>query len=634
MGTLSNDAKNALETCLKEQAEWVQQRVLHYSAQRGVEVEVDSLRQTILELADGCHQAIIAALQRNSSTRQPAAACSEIQSGEIIVGDPLSAFGVSLAKRQNGIGANRGFPRALLEDCRRTYQDLAERAGWPLEIEHEAQDFLDRSLERLEVAFTTEWGLLPGEQLRGALEQYNRMLARERNRYLAIFEVLPDPVYLLTKEGRIADLNHAGAAFLTKFATEATPSSIPWLETELPAFRASGELARDFERELSTAQGQRFCLVQLRRMLDEEEHEAGTIVILHDLTARKRAEDDLRFLSFHDSLTHLFNRAYFQEELVRLNTWRQLPLSLVMGDVNALKLANDAFGHAMGDRLLVRMAQILRHAFRQEDIIARWGGDEFVVILPKTPHEVALRICDRIRESCLASPADPVRPSIALGIATKIEPSQDLDQLLQEAEVSMYAQKLKETKAARSGLIELMKETLSLSGLETEEHIQTLRRLSMAMGCRLGFSERQLEELSLLAAFHDIGEIAIPAEILRKVGRLSDDDWEIIRQHPEIGYRIAGTSPEIAAICDLILAHQERWDGSGYPKELRGETIPLPSRILAIVDAYDAMIRGRPFREAISPDAARRELQRSAGTQFDPSLVQLFLEVEQGNLAD
>ncbi|MEI6310441.1 MAG: HD domain-containing phosphohydrolase, partial [bacterium] len=186
----------------------------------------------------------------------------------------------------------------------------------------------------------------------------------------------------------------------------------------------------------------------------------------------------------------------------------------------------------------------------------------------------------------------------------------------------------------RSGLIELMKETLSLSGLETEEHIQTLRRLGMAMGRRLGCSERQLEELSLLAAFHDIGEIAIPAEILRKVGRLSDEDWEIIRQHPEIGYRIAGTSPEIATICDLILAHQERWDGSGYPKGLRGEAIPLPSRILAIVDAYDAMVRGRPFREAISPDAARRELQRSAGTQFDSSLVQLFLEVEQGSTAD
>lgn len=326
MGTFLNDVKNALEICLKEQAEWVQQRVLHYSAQRGVEVEMDSLCQTILELAEGCHQAIIAALQQHSAT-------SETQSGDLLVGDPLTAFGVNLAKRQNGVGANRGLTRALLEDCRRTYQDLVQRACWPIEIERESQDFLDRSLERVVVAFTAEWELLPGEQLRGALEQYNRLLARERNRYLAIFKVLPDPVYLLTAEGRIADLNHAGAAFLTHSAAEAIPSSIPWPETELPAFRASGELARDCERELSTAQGLRFCLVQLRRMLDEEGREAGTIVILHDLTARKRAEDELRFLSFHDPLTHLFNRAYFQEELVRLNTWRQLPLSLVMEPV-------------------------------------------------------------------------------------------------------------------------------------------------------------------------------------------------------------------------------------------------------------------------------------------------------------
>jgi diguanylate cyclase (GGDEF)-like protein len=347
------------------------------------------------------------------------------------------------------------------------------------------------------------------------------------------------------------------------------------------------------------------------------------------ITERVRVEEELRFLSFHDSLTKLFNRAYFQEELARLDTWRQLPLSLVIGDLNALKLTNDAFGHSAGDRLLIQIANILRRCFRKEDIISRCGGDEFVVVLPKTPNEVAQRICDRIRETCLQSPADPIRPSIALGVATKTDPSQELEQLLRQAEAAMYAQKLVEAQVTRFSLIDLMKETLSLSGLETEEHIQMLRHLGQGMGRQLGLSKDQLGELSLLAALHDIGQIAVPAEILRKVGRLSDKDWEAIRKHPEIGYHIAGTSPEISSIGELILAHQEHWDGKGYPKGQRGEETPLLARIFAITDAWDAMVRGRPFRSAISREEARDELQRAAGGQFDPGLTQLFLELEE-----
>lgn len=360
---------------------------------------------------------------------------------------------------------------------------------------------------------------------------------------------------------------------------------------------------------------------------DNEDKVVGVVLVFRDVSERQRAEAQIRHLSFHDKLTGLHNRAFFEEELKRLDVPRQLPLSLIIGDVNGLKLANDAFGHQEGDQLLIRIAGILRGECRQEDIIARWGGDEFAIVLPETDLPAAERVCERIRKVCSQAADAPIKPSIALGAATKGDISQSLTDVVKEAEDRMYRNKLSEGNKTRRSIISSLQKTLGEKTYETEEHALRLQAYALEMGHALSLAESQLDELSLLAVLHDIGKIAIPDSILMKPASLSEEEWDTMRKHSEVGYRIAQTSYELAHVADSILAHHERRDGTGYPQGLKGDEIPLLSRIIAIVDAYDVMTHERPYKQAISHDEAVAELRRCAGSQFDPELIQIFIEL-------
>jgi diguanylate cyclase (GGDEF)-like protein/PAS domain S-box-containing protein len=350
----------------------------------------------------------------------------------------------------------------------------------------------------------------------------------------------------------------------------------------------------------------------------------GTI---QDITERKRTEDQIQYLSFNDKLTGLYNRAYFEEEINRLDTERQLPISMIMGDVNGLKLINDAFGHQEGDKVLWQVAKILRESCRKEDVIARWGGDEFTIFLPKTDYSVTSEVIDRIKIGCSEAGQGPVRFSIALGAGTKDNPSQNIQGILKEAEERMYRNKLLEGKSVRNSIISSLRRTLYEKSHETEEHTRRLQQLSLQFGLALGLADGEMNELALLATLHDIGKIAIPEGILLAPGNLSQEEWELIWKHPEVGYRIARSSPELAPIAEAILSHHEWWDGSGYPRGLEGENIPLISRIIAIVDAYDAMTQGRPYKKALSQQKTLQKLQEMGGSQFDPNLIAMFIRL-------
>ncbi|MCX5917239.1 MAG: diguanylate cyclase [Deltaproteobacteria bacterium] len=348
---------------------------------------------------------------------------------------------------------------------------------------------------------------------------------------------------------------------------------------------------------------------------------------MEDITERKSSEDRIHYLSFHDKLTGLYNRAYFEEELKRLDTPRQLPISVILGDVNGLKLINDAFGHEEGDRLLRQIALILKESCRKEDIVARMGGDEFAVFLTKTGAEAAGEIIRRIRHCCSQKSIGPMQLSIALGSVTKDNSSQDMGKILRDAEEKMYQTKLLESKAIRTSLYSSLRRILFERSLETEEHTERLKELALRMGSSVGLPSSELLKLSLLAAWHDIGLVALPEEILKKTGPLTEEEWGGIRKHPEIGYRLAESSPELVAIAEAILYHHENWDGSGYPLGLKGEKIPLASRILTIVDAYEVMTLGRPFRKTLNLQAALEEIRKKAGSQFDPALVNIFSKI-------
>ena len=363
----------------------------------------------------------------------------------------------------------------------------------------------------------------------------------------------------------------------------------------------------------------------IKPIINDDKKIEELIIASQDITEKKDAEERIKDLTFHDSLTGLYNRTYFNEELKRYNTKRQLPLSIIIGDVNGLKLTNDAFGHQEGDKLLVKAANIIKGSCRQEDLVARWGGDEFVVLLPNTDASSVKEILKRIKTACHQSELSPIRPSIALGSSTKHKSSEDIQMVYKKAENRMYKNKLIESKKVYNNIVSSLKSTLGQNNFETEEHIKDIKVLAVKIGKAMKLTETELTNLALLAELHDLGNVAIPKTILQKRGKLTFEEWEEIKRHPEIGYNIVSTSSELSNVAEGILGHHERWDGQGYPRGVKGEEIPLISRIIFIVDAFDIMTRGRHYQDAISEEKAIKELKDNAGRQFDPEIVDIFI---------
>jgi len=343
-----------------------------------------------------------------------------------------------------------------------------------------------------------------------------------------------------------------------------------------------------------------------------------------DITEQKQALAEVEYLSYHDKLTGLYNRAYLED---RANNDQSLPLSIIMGDVNGLKMVNDAFGHQAGDLMLKKAAQILVENCYDNDVAARWGGDEFIILLPNRSRETARTICTRIYSACSQLKDYPVQLSISLGTATKTNPEQSIEQLFKEAEDLMYRHKLLEIRSTRSSFINSLEETLRVRSHETLEHTERLHDVVVMLGHSLGLPPEEINSLTLLAALHDIGKIAVPNSILDKADPLTEEEWELIKKHPEIGYRITLSDPELAPIAEGVLNHHERWDGRGYPLGTKENDIPLISRILSIADAYDVMTSGRPYRQGITSESACQEIIACAGSQFDPELAVLFVDL-------
>ena len=360
---------------------------------------------------------------------------------------------------------------------------------------------------------------------------------------------------------------------------------------------------------------------------DEMGHVYGVVMVFHDVSHEKRQQRRIMYLSYHDSLTEIFNRRYMEEEMIRKDRASMLPLTVIMGDVNGLKVTNDVFGHKTGDLLLREVAKIFQRTIQKNGITARWGGDEFLILLPKTDAPQAQKIIETLEREFKENHRLPLQISVSLGFDVKHSEYDNLHQVLQKAEERMYHKKLLEAKSWRNRIINTLLATLHEKSMETEEHVLRIETYCIAMAEKMNLSPEEKNDLSLLSMLHDIGKVGISMEILKKPGPLSEEEWKEIKRHPEIGYRIAQNTPELVNVSEHILSHQEKWDGTGYPRGLKGDEIPLLCRILAVADAYDAMTSNLPYRKAMDSQKAMEEIKRCAGTQFDPQIAQLFLDL-------
>ena len=355
---------------------------------------------------------------------------------------------------------------------------------------------------------------------------------------------------------------------------------------------------------------------------DEKGSIKGVVVVFRDCTEKKEKQQKIEFLSYHDQLTGLYNRHFFEAELKRLDTDRNLPFTIAMIDVNGLKLTNDAFGHEAGDQLLQRVAQVLKQECRTDDIISRVGGDEFVVLLPKTSHREAELIMKRIYDSIDLQQIDKVVVSVSIGWDTKEKPEQDIKEVFAKAEDFMYRKKITESQTMRNKTIKLIMQTLRDANSWEETHSERVSIISRQIGEAMGLDEEMLGELELSGLMHDIGKVTVSKTILEKPANLTMEEFNEIKRHPEVSYHILKSADVYTRLAEHVLSHHERWDGTGYPRGLSGQEIPLASRIIAVAEAYEAMTGDRTYRDISSHEQAMEELKRCAGTQFDPEIIQ------------
>jgi diguanylate cyclase (GGDEF)-like protein/PAS domain S-box-containing protein len=471
-------------------------------------------------------------------------------------------------------------------------------------------------------------------------------LLESEAKFRAISETALDAVILIDNNGKVMYWSPSAEKIFGYTRTEIMGKNLHSMimpkkyseqfEEGFEAFKKSGQgnaIGKLVELTAKDKNGREFS-VEIALSSVNIQGQFWSSAIIRDITNRKETEETLlerlkqiEYLSFHDHLTGLYNRRYLEDAILRLDTVGNLPFTFMELDINGLKITNDAFGHEMGDKLIKAVADIIKKVCRTDDIIARIGGDEFAILLPHIDHIQADIIKHQIKDEALKTDLDYAIVSVAIGYRVKTGLNQNIIEIQKEADDDMYKDKIKHGKTIRSQMIENVMRNINSKYDDEQIHMERISSYCESIARAMNLNGGEISDIKVAGSLHDIGKIMIPSELLHKKGRLSEREWKIIKRHSEIGYQILRGVDEYAALAEAVLYHHERWDGKGYPKGLKGEAIPIQSRIIAVADAFEAMTTSKPYQKTKSKAEAIEELKKCAGSQFDQNIVRIFVEI-------
>lgn len=471
------------------------------------------------------------------------------------------------------------------------------------------------------------------KRLASLVEERTKELKVSEERYKSLYEHSGVGIGYYSPDGKILSYNKKALEYLGgklenylgKSLYEVFAKQVAEMKMDLINKTLASNGPFEYEGCMNMGSGRKYFVIISTKIASSNGETAGVQVALHDITNRKQVENQLLYLSYHDQLTGLYNRRYFEKTLIEIDTEENLPISIIMADVNGLKLINDSFGHATGDRFLLNAAVAIKEICRPGDVAARLGGDEFVLILPKTSLEETMHLVEMMNFKISSDSISKMKLSVSFGYETKTLESQTLLDILSNAENYMYRNKIYEHSSTRSSLVEIIMNTLFEKSSRELLHSKRVSEISENIAHKLGLGTDFVNKIRTAGLLHDIGKIGIDERILNKPAHLDKREWDELRKHPEIGWRILSSTNEFADVAEFILEHHEKWDGSGYPKGLIGEQISLEARIIAIADAYDAMRNARSYQEGKNKEDTIAEIKACAGSHFDPTLVDFFL---------
>jgi diguanylate cyclase (GGDEF)-like protein len=368
--------------------------------------------------------------------------------------------------------------------------------------------------------------------------------------------------------------------------------------------------------------------------------------------ALQAANEELQRLSTTDALTGLANHRLLLHSLsreVERGMESQRPVSVLMLDIDNFKLFNDTYGHALGDEALRLVAGVLRKLNEDSGIPGRYGGDEFLVILPGADKAAAGAYAERLSAAVgeiefQAGHGSRVPISLSVGLASFPEDTKSSDHLLAVADAAMYeAKRLGGAGPQAShvvavggapfdgafGALDSLVQAVQYRDQYTKTHSDLVAEYAAKLALGAGLSEEAVRAVRIAGVLHDVGKLIIPDDILKKPGPLTAEEYEVIKRHPLVGEMLIREAPFLEDVIQAVGCHHENYDGSGYPRGLRGDEIPLLGRVMAIADAYSAMSLDRPYRKALSVDEIIAEFLAGAGTRFDAHLVEVFVEALQ-----